>query len=119
MSFRLFVRGLLAAGLLTQAAPLVSRAQPVDPAVVSERLQRLSAAVESLEMALASQRRQIEALSAELQQMREEAANRDTQRPWAEDMKRLNEAIAEVDRKRVADGEQVLKVLNDLRKTIG
>ncbi len=109
----------LVLGLLMVAGENRSQGQGVDPAVVGERLQRLSATVESLELALESQKRQIDALSGELQQMRERAATQANDHPWADDVRRLENAIAEVDRKRVADGEQTLKILNELRKSIG
>ncbi|MBX3747719.1 MAG: hypothetical protein KF833_20620 [Verrucomicrobiae bacterium] len=94
--------------------------QPVDPAVFGERLQRLTSAVESLEMALASQRRQIDNLSQELQQVRQDMLDRSQAQPRGgdDDLKRLASAIAEVDRKRIADAEQVLRILGELRKSI-
>lgn len=100
-------------------------AQSVDPAVVGERLQRLSASVESLELGLASQKRQIDTLATEVQKVREESIRQGEKHPWADDtkrlsddVKRLSEAITEVDRKRIADNEQVIKVLNELKKSI-
>lgn len=116
MSFRPVLPLVLAAGALVSLGPRSAVAQPVDPAVVGERLQRLTVAVESLEMALASQKRQIDALTAEVQRLRADQANQGGQRPWVDDLKRLADGIAEVDRKRVADSEQVLKVLSELRK---
>lgn len=114
----------LAAGMLAGIAATRLPAQPIDPAVVGERIQRLTAAVESLELAMASQKRQIDALAGELVKIREEMGRqgdamrqRDT-RPWADDMKRLADAIAEVDRKRASDGEQVVRVLNELKKAV-
>jgi LysM repeat protein len=109
-----FCLGILLAAVVRSA----TGAEAIDPAVVGERLQRLTAAVESLEMTLASQQRQIDGLANELQKAREELANHGNQRPWADDMKRLADAINEVDRKRAADGEQVLKVLNELRRSV-
>lgn len=111
------VAGILSVGLVWGSARPV-RAQAVDPAVVGERLQRLTSMVESLELALASQKRQIEALGNELQRLREDQLERTGQRPWADDLKRLADAVNEVDRKRVADSEQVVKVLNELRKAV-
>ncbi len=110
----------------------LAAAQPVDPAVVGERLQRLSATLESVELSQASQKRQMDNLGNEVQRLRQEVsqASRDmasqgSRRPWAEDTKRLSddvkrlaEAIAEVDRKRASDHEQVLKILADLRRAI-
>jgi len=93
--------------------------------VVGERIQRLTAAVESLELSLASQKRQIDALGNEVHKMRDEMSRQgdslrqsNSQRPWADDMKRLADAISEVDRKRAADGEQVVRVLNDLKRAV-
>lgn len=128
MSFRTAARRLTLAALLCLSSQ-ASRSQSIDPAVVGERLQRLNATVESLELTAASQKRQIDGLSNDLQKVREET-NRELnaragQRPWADDIKRHNDdlkrladAIAEVDRKRAADHEQVLKILGELRKSI-
>jgi hypothetical protein len=114
----------LAAGMLTGMAATRLPAQPIDPAVVGERIQRLTAAVESLELSMASQKRQIDALAGELVKIREEmgrqgdAMRQRDARPWADDLKRLADAIAEVDRKRASDGEQVVRVLNELKKAV-
>lgn len=111
---------LLALGLAMVFGLPAAFSQPVDPAVVGERLLRLTSAVESLEMALASQKRQIDNLSTELRQVRQEMLDRSQAQPRGgdDDLKRLAAAIAEVDRKRVADAEQVLRVLGELRKSI-
>ncbi|MBL9134963.1 MAG: LysM peptidoglycan-binding domain-containing protein [Verrucomicrobiales bacterium] len=125
MSFRRAFRPVARAGLFLLLSAGLVRAQSVDPAVVGERLQRLTATVESLELTVASQRRQIDGLNSEIQRLREEAVNRGNQRPWGEDIKRLSDdvkrladAISEVDRKRINDSEQVVKVLNELRKQL-
>ncbi len=125
MRFRPAVSGFLVAGLLAAATAARLNAQPLDPAVVGERIQRLTAAVESLELALASQKRQIDALGNEVHKMRDEMSRQgdalrqsSSQRPWADDLKRLADAINEVDRKRAADGEQVVKVLTDLKRAV-
>lgn len=134
MRFRPAARPCLLAGLLAFASPLIpdSGAQAIDPAVVGERLQRLQVTVDSVEAASVSQKRQIDTLANQIQRLREEQTRdmaelsaKSSQRPWAEDLRRQNEdlkrlaaAIEEVDRKRVADHEQVLKVLADLRKAV-
>ena len=94
------------------AAPL--RAQ--DAALLEERLARLTATVEALEVAFDSQKRQIAALTEQLQQLRAEAARSAGRSPSYDDLQKLAEKLAEVDRKRVADNEQILKALEDLRK---
>lgn len=125
MRLRPAVSGFLVAGMLAAATAARSNAQSIDPAVVGERIQRLTAAVESLELSMASQKRQIDALGNEVHKMRDEMSRQgdalrqsSTQRPWADDLKRLADAISEVDRKRAADGEQVVKVLNDLKRAV-
>lgn len=116
--------GLLAIAAVALATAARMDAQSLDPAVVGERIQRLTAAVESLELSLASQKRQIDALNNEIHKVRDEIARQGDAlrqkdaRPWAEETKRLADAIAEVDRKRAADGEQVVRVLNDLKRAV-
>ncbi|MCC6231435.1 MAG: LysM peptidoglycan-binding domain-containing protein [Verrucomicrobiales bacterium] len=119
MSFRTVSRGCIpcVGALLLLASPLAA-AEAVDPAVVGERLQRLNANIEALEQTVASQRRQIESLTAEVSRLRTDAADQKHLRPWAEDLKRVADAVNEVDRKRIADSEQVVKVLNELRKAM-
>lgn len=124
MRFCPAIGGFLVAGMLAVTMSARVRAENVDPAVVGERIQRLTAAVESLELALASQKRQIDALANELYKVRDEMARQgdtlrqSSQRPWADDLKKLADAISEVDRKRAADGEQVVRVLSDLKKAV-
>lgn len=132
MRFRPALQSLALAGLISAHTALPANAQSVDPAVVGERLQRLNVTVESLEATAASQKRQIDALASEILRLREEhsrelssLASRGAQRPWAEDIKRHNDdlkrladAIQEVDRKRAADHEQSLKILGELRKAV-
>lgn len=102
--------------LLGLGAP--APAQPIDPAILGERLQRLLAVVESLEVTVATQQRQIESLGNEVQRLRDDLSQQGQNRAWAADVKRLGDAVSEVDRKRLADQEQVLKVLNDLKKSV-
>ncbi|MGE3309564.1 MAG: hypothetical protein AB7O66_06290 [Limisphaerales bacterium] len=127
MRFSPALSGFLVAGSLaaSMAARLNANAQSLDPAVVGERIIRLTAAVESLELSMASQKRQIDSLGNELSRLREEITSQgaamqrnSSQRPWSDDVKRLADAITEVDRKRAADGEQVVKVLNELKRAV-
>ena len=140
MSFRLGISLPLAFAVAALALPSTQAvAQPIDPAVVGERLQRLSANVEAVELAQSSQKRQLENLGNDVHRLREEIsqtskdmASQNARRPWAEDTKRLSDdikrhsedlkrladAVSEVDRKRAADHEQVLKILADLRRAI-
>lgn len=94
--------------------PQPTRGGPDTP-LLEERLQRLTTTVELLEAALAEQERKLNLVIEELQRLREEVASASTRRPWAEDLRQLSDAIAEVDRKRAADNELVLKVLSELK----
>ncbi len=94
------------------AAPL--RAQ--DAALLEERLARLTATVEALEVAFDSQKRQIAALTEQLQQLRAEAARSAGRSPSYDDLQKLAEKLAEVDGKRGADNEQTLRAPGALRK---
>jgi chromosome segregation ATPase len=87
-------------------------------AVLDERVQRLTATVEALEASLLNQKRQIAALTEEIQRLRDEAARAEARPagPSHEDLQRLADKLAEVDRKRMADNGQVLAALAELRK---
>jgi ABC-type transporter Mla subunit MlaD len=108
----------MAALSLAAAMPTRIEAQAIDPAVVGERLQRLTSIVESMELTLASQKRQIDALQQEVQNLRDLVTEQNNRRDWASDLKKLADAISEVDRKRIADNEHVVKILGELRKAV-
>lgn len=108
MRFGLFTL-VLAAAL---ARPLAAQ----DVALLDERVARLAATVEALEVAFDSQKRQLAALTEQLQQLRAEAARSAGRNPSYDDLQKLADRLAEVDRKRVADNEQILKALEELRK---
>lgn len=118
MSYRAVVSSLVLVGLTVLGGRTGRAAATVDPAVVGERLIRIESMMESLEVSLASQKRQIDELANAVQKLREEALQQGNRRPWADDVRRLSSAIEEVDRKRIADSEQVVKVLGDLRKAV-
>jgi hypothetical protein len=118
MLLRLAHAGLLAVALLATPFSRGSSAQPLDPALFGERLLRLTSTVESLELTLASQKRQIDALNSEVQRLREELASEQAKRPWTDDLKRIADALQEIDRKRISDNEHVLKVLEDVRRAV-
>jgi TolA-binding protein len=85
-----------------------------------ERYKRLSADVESLLAANASLQKKISALDAELQKVREDQLrsannnNNDAQ----ETVKKLADAIQEVDKNRENDKKQILKEIADLGKKL-
>jgi chromosome segregation ATPase len=101
--------------VLAGAAP-AGRGQ--DVAVLDERVQRLTATVEALENGLLNQKRQIAALTEEIQRLREEAVRASSRPagPSFDELQKLADKVAEVDRKRGADNERVLAALEELKR---
>jgi|ERR1017187_7852683 LysM repeat protein len=105
----------LAAALF--ALPVFVRAQD---AATEERLNKLTAQIQDLVEMHSAQSKRIEALSKELENMRQEqsskpAANYASQ----DDLKELAAKLKEVDRKRQEDNDHILDVLKKLGKNIG
>ncbi len=96
---------------LALAWPAMTQAQD---AATEERLNKLSGRIDDLQAAQESLRRQIEALSRENASLREQVNNRPTVNyATAEEVRRLAEAVKDVDRRRLEDAE---RVHNDLVK---
>lgn len=97
------------------------RAQPPLPPEVQERLQRLDGLVEDLLAAQAALQKNLAALRDELQAVREEsrrAGDRLGERFVAhEDLRKLAEALREVDRKREEDKRLILEEIKKLAHT--
>lgn len=112
----LCLRGCLL-GLLA-ALPPTLRAQPAMPPEVQERLQRLEGLVEDLLASQAALQKNLAALRDELQTVREEsrrAGDRLGERFVAhEDLRKLAEALREVDRKREEDKRLILEEIKKL-----
>jgi LysM repeat protein len=81
-----------------------------------ERYKRLSADIESLLAANVSLQKKISALDAELQKVREDQARNADHNDTKETVKKLAEAIQEVDKNRETDKKQILKEIADLGK---
>ncbi len=83
-------------------------------AAVEERLNKLSGRIEDLQAGQESLRRQIEALTRENANLREQLNSRPTVNyATTEEVRRLAEAVKDVDRRRLEDAE---RVHNDLLK---
>ncbi|PWU10589.1 MAG: hypothetical protein C5B50_25310 [Verrucomicrobia bacterium] len=101
---------------LTLGGTPVLRAQD---AATEERLNKLSGQIEGILETLHSQSKQIDRLAKEVDAVREAAANKPPANYASpEDLKKLAEAIKEVDRKRIQDAENVSAQLKDLRKAV-
>ena len=96
------------------AAPAL-RAQD---AVVEERLNKLNGLVQDLVEDKAGQKKQIEGLVRELESLREQLNHPNTAYAMQEDLKRLGEKLQEIDKKREADKELILKKIEELARTL-
>lgn len=92
-----------------------ARAQ--DPAT-EERLNRLNGLVQDLQEDKAIQKRQIESLTREIQTLREQLARPVGNFASQEELRKLAEKLQEVDRKREADKELILKEFEKLVKLV-
>lgn len=91
----------------------VARAQD---AAIEERLNKLSGYIEDLLAAQAEQQKRIAALSREIESLREQINRPSVGYASAEDVRKLAEKIQEIDQKRLADNEKILKELERLAR---
>jgi LysM repeat protein len=106
--------GFLLTATVLCCAPLM-RAQD---AATEERLNKLSGAIEDLKAGNEALRKQIDSLLKEIESVREQANKPTVNYASQEDLNRLRDAIKEVDRKRMEDGEKVRTELLNLRKAL-
>jgi len=98
------------------ALSFASRAQD---AATEERLNKLNGYVQDLLEDKANQRKQIENLAREIQSLREQASKPTGNFASQDDLRRLAETIKEIDDKREADKQLILKEISNLGKLIG
>jgi LysM repeat protein len=97
------------------AAPVIS---PAQDAATEERLNKLSAQIDVLVEAKEAQNKKIDALEKQVQDLQTQLNKPSGNYASAEDLKQVAEAVKEVDKKRQADSEQVVKELEKLGKTL-
>jgi LysM repeat protein len=105
---------ILAAGLVLCAAP-ISRGQD---AATEQRLSELNGKIENLLETQEMQRKQIADLVRQIADLRDQQAKPNTTYASADDLKRLADAIQEVDRKRLEDYQKIRTELLKLGKTL-
>ncbi len=118
-------RLLLLVFLVGICSPLLKAQTPIEAIAerqqAEERYRRLNSLVEELVAANQSLQLNMEALNKEFRKVREEVADvqsRQSQAATQETLKRLEDAIKEVDRKRVEDNRKILAELERLGKTL-
>jgi LysM repeat protein len=85
-------------------------------AATEERLNKLSGQIEDLRAGQDSLHKQVEALIKEMDSLREQAGKPSGNYAAQEDLKRVAEAVKEVDQKRMEDAEKIRIELLNLRK---
>ena len=92
--------------------------QAQTPAELAEHYKRINSAVEDLQSTILSQQRRITELEREVRELRQQV-NR-PQGDYAEksEVRRLREAIEEVDKNRLNDRELILKTIKELGKQV-
>jgi LysM repeat protein len=85
-------------------------------AAVEERLNKLSGHIEDLLAAKAEQDKRIAALVKEIEGLREHLGKPSGNYASADDVRNLAEAVKEIDGKRIADNERILKQIENIAK---
>ncbi|MBI5774269.1 MAG: LysM peptidoglycan-binding domain-containing protein [Verrucomicrobia bacterium] len=99
---------------LAQPNPAAAAAERAE---AEERQRILSATVSDLAAAQAAQQKKIARLTEEIKSLREAAATPTVKHATAEDLNRLAERLAELDKRREADKELILAEIAKLAKT--
>jgi len=87
-------------------------------AATEERLNRLSGQIEDLKSGQDSLHKQVQALLKEMDGLREQMGKPSGNYAAQEDLKRVAEAVKEVDQKRIEDAEKIRIELLNLRKSL-
>ena len=101
--------GVIATAINAQNVPAVA-----DRQVVEERLQQLAGRLQDLQEAQQAQARRLEALAAEIRAVREDFSKPDTDKVQRDELRKLAEQLRDVDEKRAADKELILKEITKL-----
>src|SRR4051794_37794230 len=87
-------------------------------AATEERFNQLSGKIEDLIAGQDAQRKQLAELRKEIESLREQASKPTGNFAAQEDLKRVADAVKEVDRKRLEDYEKIRTTIKDLGKTL-
>ena len=89
-----------------------------DDAATEERLNQLSGKIEDLIASQETQRKQLADLRREIENLREQASKPTGNFAAQEDLKRVADAVKEVDRKRLEDYERIRTTIKELGTTL-
>ena len=102
---------------LLAGAMVLTQAMWAQGAAVEERLNKMSGHVEDLLAAQKLQQERIAELAKELSNLREQALKSSADYAGQEEMRKLAEKVQEIDQKRVADNERIIKEIEKLSRT--
>jgi TolA-binding protein len=100
------------------AGPIVRAQAPAASQEIEENYKRLKGVVDDMHEAQDALQKRITALQKEISELREEQSKPHGDYATREELKHLAETIQEIDRKREADNERILKEISKLGKTI-
>jgi TolA-binding protein len=113
-------RNVVLGALLAAALAATPRLAAQDPATEADK-QYVNKRLELLEESIAAHQKSVQSLTDEVRKLKDEIdrlRNKNEGSASQDSIKRLQEAIVEVDKKRLADGERIAKTFEDLRKLI-
>lgn len=93
-------------------------AAPAQDSAVDQRISELSGKIETLLEGLETQRKQIAELAREVDRLREQVNKPQAEAASPEDVRRVADAVREVDRKRLEDYDKIRSELLKLGKTL-
>ena len=102
--------------LILVAALIPARLAMAQDAAVEERLNKLTGQIEDLLAAKAEQDKRMSALVKEMESLREQLGNPNGSYANADDVRKIAEAVKEVDRKRLEDNERIAHQIESIGK---
>lgn len=117
---RAMKRNVVLGALLALALASTPRLDAQDPAADADK-QYVNRKLELLEESIAAHQRSVQSLTDEVRKLKDEIdrlRNKHDSAASQDSIKRLQEAIVEVDKKRLADGERIAKEFENLRKLV-
>ena len=117
---KFLVRFTLALGMAGIAAitPLQAQANSLETRALRENVNRLQSQLDDLTLSYSALKKELDSLRSELRKVRSQSSQKDPSAATRGDIENLAKTIREVDRKRSADKELILKEMKSLVRNI-
>ncbi|MBO61293.1 MAG: hypothetical protein CMO63_04900 [Verrucomicrobiales bacterium] len=117
---KFLVRFTLALGMAGIAAitPLQAQANSLETRALRENVNRLQSQLDDLTLSYSALKKELDSLRSELRKVRAQSSQKDPSAATRGDIENLAKTIREVDRKRSADKELILKEMKSLVRNI-